>query len=438
VKKNVAVIGTGYVGLVTGACLSQIGHSVICVDKDKKKIKTLRGGGIPIYEPGLDEIVRKNRKAGRLTFVDNIKAGLDKAEAVFIAVNTPPLPNGEADLSFVEAVAREVAQNMKRYTIVVEKSTVPVETGEKIKQTMRLTGRNIGEFDVVSNPEFLREGSAMEDFLKPDRIVIGTESKRAEMFMRELYEPLKAKIIVTDIKSAELIKHSSNSFLAMKISFINAVANVCERVGADVTRVAEGMGFDARIGRSFLNAGLGFGGSCFPKDLRAYVKMAENAGYNFQLLKDVQQVNEDQKRWVVEKLKKALWNLKNKTVALWGLSFKANTDDLRNAPALDIIGHLQEEGCHIRAYDPVSMEKAKEIMTGIKFCRNAYETARDADAVVVVTEWPEFRDLDLKRVRGLVRTPVFLDGRNLYDPRQVSDLGFEYQSVGRPTPKITG
>jgi UDPglucose 6-dehydrogenase len=435
VKKNVAIIGTGYVGLVTGSCLAEIGHSVVCVDKDKKKIKTLLAGKIPIYEPGLDELVRKNRKAGRLMFADNIQEGLKKAEAVFIAVNTPPLQDGDADLSFVEAVAREVARHMRRYTIVVEKSTVPVKTGEKIKQTLQLCGKTMGEFDVVSNPEFLREGSAVEDFLKPDRIVVGVESKRAEDFMRELYAPLKAPVIVTDIKSAELIKHSSNSFLAMKISFINAVANVCERVGADVTRVAEGMGHDARIGRSFLNAGLGFGGSCFPKDLKAYVKMAEHAGYDFGLLKEVQKINDEQKEWALKKLKSSLWNLKHKVIAMWGLAFKADTDDLRNAPALDIIARLQDEGCVVQAYDPVAMEKARPLLKGVRFCRDAYDAAKGADAVVLATEWKAFREADLKKVRKLVRTPVFLDGRNVFDPAKVSELGFRYHGVGRGAPE---
>jgi len=437
VKKNVAVIGSGYVGLVTGACLAEIGHSVVCVDNNKAKIKSLLAGKVPIYEPGLDVLIAKNRKAKRLSFVDNIKAGLAKAEVVFIAVNTPPLPNGDADLSYVEAVARQVAQNMRRYTIVVEKSTVPVQTGEKIKQTMALYGSKIGEVDVVSNPEFLREGSAVEDFMKPDRIVFGVESKRAETFMRELYAPLKAPFVVTDIKSSELIKHSSNSFLAMKISYINAVAQICERVGADVTRVAEGMGLDARIGRAFLNAGIGYGGSCFPKDLKAYVKMAENVGYDFQLLKAVEKINEKQKHWVVEKLKKALWNLRGKEVALWGLAFKSNTDDMRSAPSIDIIAHLQAEGCHVRAHDPIAMEKAKPLFKGVKFCRTPYEAAKGADAVVLVTEWAEYKQIDLKKVKAIVQTPVFIDGRNLYSPKAVTDLGFDYHSVGRAAPKVT-
>jgi UDPglucose 6-dehydrogenase len=434
-KKNVAVVGTGYVGLVTGTCLAEIGHSVVCVDNDAKKIQTLLKGGMPIYEPGLNELVKKNRKAGRLSFSNSLAEGMEKAEIVFIAVNTPPLKNGEADLSFVETVARQVAQNMKRYIVVVEKSTVPVRTGEKIKQTMNLYGKSNVEFDVASNPEFLREGSAVEDFRKPDRIVIGVESRRAELILRELYEPIDAPLLVTDIKSAELIKHSSNSFLAMKISFINAVANVCERVGADVTLVAKGMGFDTRIGRSFLNAGLGFGGSCFPKDLNAYIKMAEQAGYDFALLKAVQKINADQRLWVIDRLKRSLWNLRGKTIALWGLAFKSNTDDLRNAPSLEIIPQLLEEGCKVRVYDPVAMDKARgQVDKSVQFCRDAYDAAKNADAVVLVTEWDEFKSLDLSRVKKNMQTPVFLDGRNLYDPAVVAALGFEYQGVGRPTP----
>ncbi len=435
-KKHVAVIGTGYVGLVTGVCLAELGHSVVCVDKDRAKVRVLRQGGVPIYEPGLGALLKRNRKAGRISFTDQIREGLKRAEIVFIAVNTPPLPNGEADLSFVEAVAREVSRNLRRYTVVVEKSTVPVETGEKIRQTMRLYGAGRGEFDVASNPEFLREGTAVQDFLKPDRIVIGVESKRAETLLRELYAPLKAPLLVTDIKSAELIKHSCNSFLALKISFINAVANICERVGADVTKVAEGMGHDVRIGRDFLKAGVGFGGSCFPKDLNAFVKMAERAGYNFELLKAVQKINGQQRLWVLDRLKKALWTLRGKTVGVWGLAFKPDTDDLRNAPALDIIQRLQEEGCRVRAYDPVAMPKARPLLKKVVFCRDPYEAARGADAVVLVTDWKEFKALDLRRVRSLVRTPVLLDGRNLYDPGAAVHWGFDYHSVGRPTPSV--
>ncbi len=432
-KKNVAIVGTGYVGLVTGACLAEIGHSVVCVDNNKEKIAALEKGHIPIYEPGLEAVVKKNRKAGRLSFSGSIEEGMKKAELVFIAVNTPPKPNGEADLSFVEAVAREVARCMSRYTVLVEKSTVPVNTGEKVKETLRLHGKKGAEFDVVSNPEFLREGSAVKDFLNPDRIVVGVESKRAEKAMRELYAPLikKAPFLVTDIKSAELIKHSSNSFLAMKISFINAVANVCERVGADVMKVAEGMGYDARIGKLFLKAGLGFGGSCFPKDLSAYVKMAEEAGYDFDLLRSVQKINAEQRQWVARRLKKALWTLRGKTVAVWGIAFKPDTDDLRNAPALDIIAQLLEEGCVVRAHDPVAMPKTKEMFKDVYFAKDAYDAAQGADAVVLVTEWGDYKKVNFKKVRSLVRGPVFLDGRNLYDPAALTTLGFQVHAVGR-------
>jgi len=433
-KKNVAVVGTGYVGLVTGACLAEIGHSVVCIDNDKKKIASLKKGGIPIYEPGLEEVVKKNRRAGRLSFAGSIAEGMKDAELVFIAVGTPPTPDGDADLSFVEAVAREVARHLTRYTVVVDKSTVPVHTGEKVQETMRLHGKPGAQFDVASNPEFLREGTAVKDFLHPDRIVIGVDSPRAEKALRELYAPLQpAPLIVTDIKSAELIKHSSNSFLALKISFINAVSRICESVGADVSLVAEGMGHDARIGKSFLKAGLGFGGSCFPKDLSAYIKMAEEAGYHFDLLKSVQKINADQRQWVARKLKKALWNLRGKTVAIWGLAFKPDTDDLRNAPALDIAAQLMGEGCKVRVHDPVAMDKAKPHLSGVYYAKDAYDAAKGADAVILVTEWKEYKDVDLKKVRASLHTPVFLDGRNVFDPKAMAALGFQYHSVGRPS-----
>jgi UDPglucose 6-dehydrogenase len=428
---HVGVIGTGYVGLVTGACLAEIGHHVICVDSDAAKVKTLKAGGLPIYEPGLAKLVAANRKARRLRFTTRLEDALARAEVLFIAVNTPPLPNGEPDLSFVEAVARQVAQGLRRYTVVVEKSTVPVNTGDKVRQTMLLYGRKEIPFDVVSNPEFLREGTAVEDFLKPDRIVIGVESRRAETLMRALYRPLKSPLLVTDIKSAELIKHASNSFLAAKISFANALAVICDRVGADVTLVAKGMGLDPRIGSAFLRAGLGYGGSCFPKDVSAFIHMAEEVGYDFKLLKAVGEINEGQRRWAVERLKKALWTLKDKTVAVWGLAFKPDTDDLRNAPAVDIIHRLREQGCAVNAYDPVAMDKAKALLPGTRFLKNPYDAARGADAVLLATEWGEFKDLDLARVKGLLRTPVFIDGRNFFDPARMASLGFQYHSVGR-------
>jgi UDPglucose 6-dehydrogenase len=432
-SKHVAVVGSGYVGLVTGACLAEIGHRVVCVDSDRAKVRMLKKGHIPIYEPGLPEIVLSNRKARRLHFTNRLEEAMASAEYIFIAVNTPPLPNGEADLSYVETVARQVGRHLRRYTVVVDKSTVPVNTGDKVRQTLLLYGKKNVPFDVVSNPEFLREGTAVSDFMKPDRIVVGVESKKAETMMRELYAPVKAAMIVTDIKSAELIKHASNSFLATKISFANALAQMCDRVGADVTQVTQGMGADPRIGPSFLKAGLGYGGSCFPKDVSAFIHMAEEAGVDFKILRAVREVNDQARLWALERLKKALWNLRDKTVAVWGLAFKPDTDDLRNAPALDIIHRVQAEGCRVNAYDPVAMDKARALVKNVRFCRNPYDAARGADAVLLCTEWKEFREVDLAKVKNLLRTPVFLDGRNLFDPAKVAAHGFQYHSVGRPT-----
>lgn len=430
-SKHVAVIGTGYVGLVTGACLAEIGHQVTCVDSDKAKIKTLKKGGIPIYEPGLPEVVAANRRARRLNFTGSIEDALRTAEVVFVAVNTPPLPNGEADLSFVETVARQVGQSIRRYTVIVEKSTVPVNTGDRVRQTLLLYGKKDVPFDVVSNPEFLREGTAVRDFMKPDRVVFGVESERAETVMRELYAPLKAPMLVTDIKSAELIKHASNSFLALKISFANALAALCDRVGADVTLVTKGMGLDPRIGPAFLKAGLGYGGSCFPKDVSAFIHMAELAGLDFKLLKAVREINEQARSWAIDALKKSLWTLRGKTIGVWGLAFKPDTDDLRNAPAMDIIGRLQAEGALVNAYDPVAMDKAKAILKGVRFCRTPYDAARGADAILLATEWKEFREIDLSRLKSLMRTPVFVDGRNLHSPADLAAAGFHPAAVGR-------
>jgi len=433
-SKNVAVVGSGYVGLVTGACLAEIGHRVVCVDSDRTKVQMLKKGEIPIYEPGLPEIVAANRKARRLHFTTRLEDAMKKAEYVFIAVNTPPLPNGEADLSYVETVARQVGHILRRYTVIVDKSTVPVNTGDKVRQTLLLHGKKNVPFDVVSNPEFLREGSAVQDFMKPDRIVVGVESEQAEERMRDLYAPLKAPLIVTDIKSAELIKHASNSFLATKISFANALAELCDRVGADVGLVTKGMGTDPRIGPSFLRAGLGYGGSCFPKDVSAFIHMAESAGVDFKILRAVREVNDRARLWAVDRLKKALWNLRGKTIAVWGLAFKPDTDDLRNSPAIDIIHRLQSEGCFVNVYDPVAMTKARAQLKNVRFCRSPYDAARGADAVLLCTEWKEFRDADLTQVKSLLRTPVFLDGRNLFDPAALSALGFQYHSVGRSAP----
>jgi UDPglucose 6-dehydrogenase len=432
--KKIAVVGSGYVGLVTGACLAEIGHSVVCVDSDRAKVEMLKKGHIPIYEPGLLEVVVANRKARRLHFTTRLEDAMKTAEYVFIAVNTPPLPNGEADLSYVETVARQVGRLLRRYTVIVDKSTVPVNTGDKVRQTLLLHGKKNVSFDVVSNPEFLREGSAVRDFMKPDRIVVGVESEKAETMMRELYAPLKAPLIVTDIKSAELIKHASNSFLATKISFANALAELCDRVGADVGMVTKGMGSDPRIGASFLRAGLGYGGSCFPKDVSAFIHMAETSGVDFKILRAVREVNDRARLWAVDRLKKSLWNLREKTIAVWGLAFKPDTDDLRNSPAIEIIHRLQAEGCVVNVYDPVAMAKARPQLKNVRFCRTPYDAARGADAVLLCTEWKEFRDADLAKVKSLLRTPVFLDGRNLFDPATVSSLGFQYHSVGRSAP----
>jgi UDPglucose 6-dehydrogenase len=429
--KNVAVIGAGYVGLVTGACLAELGHRVVCVDSDKKKVQTLRKGGVPIYEPGLPELVAVHRKARRLTFTGRIEDALRTADVVFIAVNTPPSPDGGADLSYVEAVARRVGQLLHRYTVIVEKSTVPVNTGDRVRQTLLLHGKKNVPFDVVSNPEFLREGTAVSDFMKPDRVVIGVESARAEAVMRELYAPLKAPLLVTDIKSAELIKHASNSFLALKISYANALATLCDRVGADVQLVTKGMGLDPRIGPSFLRAGLGYGGSCFPKDVAAFIHMADGVGLDFKILKAVREINDAARAWAVDALKKSLWTLRDKTIAVWGLAFKPDTDDLRNAPALDIIARIQAEGGRVNAYDPVAMTKARALLKDVRFCRNPYDAARGVDAVVLATEWKEYRDADLARLKALVRTPVFVDGRNALFSAALSAAGFHVHAVGR-------
>ncbi|MFA6583760.1 MAG: UDP-glucose/GDP-mannose dehydrogenase family protein [Elusimicrobiaceae bacterium] len=437
-KMNVCVVGTGYVGLVTGTCLAESGHRVVCVDSDIRKINMLEKGKIPIYEPGLDKLVLKNKKAGRLFFTRRIAEGImhdgHHADVAFIAVGTPPRSDGSADLSFVEKVAEEIAQAITQYTVIVEKSTVPVETGEWIAKTAARFVRKNVEFDVASNPEFLREGSAVTDFLKPDRIVIGTSSERAAKVMNDVYAPLKSPILFTDTKSSELIKHASNSFLAAKISFINAVSALCERTGANIEDVSRGMGMDKRIGASFLKAGIGFGGFCFPKDLEAFYWIARKKGYDFDLLRNVKEINEDQKMWTVHKAEEELWNLGGKTVAVLGLAFKPDTDDMRFAPSIDIIKSLHERHAIIRACDPIAQENAKELLKGydVTFCKNVYDTVKDADCIMLLTEWDEFKNMDLKKVLKLMRHPIMLDGRNVFSPEQMRKLGFIYKSVGRP------
>jgi len=428
---NLTLIGTGYVGLVTGACFAEVGHHVVCVDNDEAKVKFLKGGGIPIYEPGLDELVRKNTAAGRLSFTANTAEGVQKSDVIFIAVPTPPLPDGSVDLSFIERVARDTATAMSGYKIIVDKSTVPVKTGEKVAETIKRYCAAKVDFDVVSNPEFLREGFAVGDLMKPDRIVIGTRSPRPVAMMKEIYAPFNAPIVVTDINSAELIKHASNSFLALKISYINAIAAVCENTGANVQEVAAGMGMDERIGQRFLNAGLGFGGSCFPKDLSAFIKIAEQVGYDFRLLKEVQRINTEQMDRFVKKITDTLWVLKGKKIGVLGLAFKQNTDDVRMSPAIEICQRLQKEGAVLRVHDPKAMDKARAILKDVTWVDDMNSVADGCDALVVATEWEEFKKLDLDRARKSLTHPILFDGRNLFDRSEMERLGWVYKSVGR-------
>jgi len=428
---KLTLIGTGYVGLVTGACFAEIGHQVICVDNDAAKVKLLQAGGIPIYEPGLEELVKKNVAAGRLVFTTRTAEGVQKSDVIFIAVPTPPQVDGSVDLSFIERVAREIAAAMTTYKIVVDKSTVPVKTGEKVAETIKRYCPAKVEFDVVSNPEFLREGFAVGDLMKPDRIVIGTRSQRPVAAMKEIYAPFNAPIIVTDISSAELIKHAANSFLALKISYINAIATVCEAAGANVQEVAQGIGLDERIGRRFLNAGIGFGGSCFPKDLSAFIKIAEQIGYDFRLLKEVQRINADQMDRFVKKITDTLWVLKDKKIGVLGLAFKQNTDDVRSSPAIDLCQRLQNEGATLRVHDPKAMDKARPILKNATYVDDMNAVANGCDAIVIATEWDEFKKLDLERARKSLTHPIMFDGRNLFDREEMERLGWIYKSVGR-------
>ncbi|MEA1929112.1 MAG: UDP-glucose/GDP-mannose dehydrogenase family protein [Candidatus Auribacterota bacterium] len=428
---KVCIIGTGYVGLVTGATLAELGNKVICVDNNEEKVAMLNRDEIPIYEPGLKEMVRSAREAGRISFITSIADGVKASDIIFIAVSTPPKADGSADLSMVAAVAKEVAENLNGYKVVVDKSTVPVKTGEKVAETIKRYSEGEGEFDVVSNPEFLREGSAIYDTFHPDRIVVGTSSQRAADMLIELYKPLDAPVIVTDINSAEIIKHAANSFLATKISFANALVHICEASGANVEEVTKGVGLDNRVGSRFLNAGVGYGGSCFPKDVSAFIAIADELGYDFKLLKEVENINEFQSEYFFNKIKETLWILEDKTIAILGLAFKPNTDDMRNAPAEKIIARLLAEGAKIKAFDPKSMEKAKETLPEIEYCDNPYQAADGADALVIVTEWNEFKEMDLGRIKDLLHQPIILDGRNIYDPVKMEEMGFTYKSVGR-------
>jgi len=451
---RIAVIGSGYVGLVAAACFAEIGHLVTCVDNVADRVAELQAGGVPFFEERLPELLARHH-GDRLVFSTDLLAAVRAAEVIFIAVGTPQSPTGEADLSYVEASVREIAAGLSEYKVVVEKSTVPVLTNQWIRRTLRFNGASDENFDVISNPEFLREGSAVEDFLYPDRIVVGADTARARAILRRVYQPLidgsyflrpdhvpgprerSAGVLYleTSAESAELIKHASNAFLALKISFINAVANVCELVGTDVEEVAKGIGADTRIGSRFLNTGIGYGGSCFPKDVRAFYKIAESVGYNFDLLKAVEEINENQLLCFMKKLRAALWTLKGKQIGVLGLAFKGGTDDVRESPALNIIRKLLAEGCHVSAYDPAAMQKAQAVLPAnrnLNYAANELEAARDAHALLVVTEWPQFARLNLQRLHEAMRYPVVIDGRNLFTRKQMAGAGFHYYSMGRP------
>jgi len=435
---HIAMIGTGYVGLVSGACLSEFGHDVICVDKEASKIDALKAGRIPIFEPGLDEVVAANVKAGRLGFTTNLAEAVAKADAVFIAVGTPTSRrgDGQADLSYVFGAAEEIAAAIQGYTVVVNKSTVPVGTGAKVEAIIRKL-RPEAEFDVASNPEFLREGSAIEDFRRPDRVVVGCISDRAREVMKEIYRPLylsETPIVFTTRESSELIKYAANAFLATKITFINEMADLCEEVGADVQDVARGIGLDGRIGAKFLHAGPGFGGSCFPKDTLALLTTSREHGKTTKIVEAVVAVNDNRKLAMAKKIVRAFGDVKGKTIAVLGLAFKPNTDDMRDAPSLVIVPELQAQGAHIKGYDPESMTEAKKSLN-IEFCKDAYEALAGADGVVILTEWNEFRALDLARVRSLLKAPIVVDFRNIYDPAAMAAAGFDYTSIGRPRPR---
>jgi len=429
---NICVVGTGYVGLVTGAVFADLGNDVVCADNDAVKIAALEAGRMPIYEPGLEEMVARNVADGRLTFTTALAGAVRRAVIVFITVGTPPKPDGQSDLTAVEDVARGLAQAMERYTVVVNKSTVPVGTGDFVREVIERHQTTPVPFDVVSNPEFLREGSAIEDTLRPDRIVIGAPTPQVALTLLELYAPLERPMIITDVPSAEMIKYASNAFLSTKISFINAIANICELAGADVTQVMKGMGLDPRIGAAFLAAGLGYGGSCFPKDTDSLVHTAATLGYDFALLRAVVEVNRERAGHFVDLLVKALGPLDGRVIAVLGLAFKPNTDDMREAKSVEVVERLRERGATVRVYDPVAMDHARTLLpAGVVYCASPFEAAGGADAVALVTEWNEFKFLNLERLRGVMRRPVVFDGRNLWEPDRMRRLGFEYYSIGR-------
>ncbi len=448
---RISVIGCGYVGLVSGACLAGIGHQVFCADSDESKIRKLNAGEVPIYEEHLEGVIRDARQAGRLSFTSSVAESVNAADAVFICVGTPPLDDGGADLSAIESVARVIASEARAPKLVIEKSTVPVQTGLQVKRALQIYGKNQGvTFSVASNPEFLREGTAVNDFLHPDRIVVGVEDGEAERHLRGIYQPIldgkfkcpvhsqacppfsAAQFIVTTINSAELIKHASNSFLALKISYANLISDLCEKLGANVEEVTRAMGMDPRIGPQFLRAGIGFGGFCLPKDVQAFIHLADGAGVDFSMLKEAEQVNKRRIDAFIERVRRALWIIKDKKIGVLGLAFKANTDDIRFSPAIEVIGRLRTEGARISASDPQAMERTRSIFPDLQYSPDPYEVAKASEALLILTEWPEYRALDWERIRNSMLRPLLLDGRNLLDPSKMEALGFEYHSFGRP------
>lgn len=454
-EMKITVIGCGYVGLVSGACLAAAGHQVICTDNDQAKIDALNAGEIPIYEEHLDDVIRTARAAAKISFTSNVGEAIRAGDAIFICVGTPPAEDGDADLSAIENVARQIATEARSSKLVVEKSTVPVQTGAQVKRSLEIYGRNHGaKFCVASNPEFLREGTAVYDFLHPDRIVIGVEDAESEKQLREIYAPIleskfdcpahpqgcpgvaPAKLVVTTINSAELIKHASNSFLAMKISYANLIADLCEQLGANVQEVTSAMGLDPRIGPQFLSAGLGFGGFCLPKDVQAFIRLAERARVDFSMLREAEQVNKRRIDVFCERVKRALWIVKDKQIGVLGLAFKPNTDDIRFAPAIEVIARLQKDGAKIRACDPQAIDRAKAVLPGISYTSDPYEVAQGSEALLILTEWAEFKKLDWARMRDSMVRPLLLDGRNMLNPAEMTALGFEYHSFGRPATKV--
>ncbi|OAS85795.1 MULTISPECIES: UDP-glucose dehydrogenase family protein [Metabacillus] len=430
---NICVVGTGYVGLVSGVCFSELGNHVTCVDVDEQKIAKLTEGKSPIYEPGIEDLIQKNLHKNRLLFTTDLKQAMESAQIVIIAVGTPRKQNGEADLTYIEKVAESIGQHLKSYKVIITKSTVPVGTGKIVKEIIRRHAGEV-EFDVASNPEFLREGSAIYDTLNMERAVIGVESEKAAELLIGLHKPLTSNIVLTNIETAEMIKYASNAFLATKISFINEIANVCELLGADVTKVAEGMGYDKRIGHAFLQAGIGYGGSCFPKDTSALVAIAEKAGYDFRIVKDVEQVNKEQRSKVIDKLKVALKNeLYGKRIAVLGLAFKPNTDDMRDAPSVDVIPILQNEGAEVVAYDPVANENAQKVIPNLEIADTMQEAIINSDAIMILTDWKEFKEIDLTEVSKLVKQKIIIDGRNIFSNEHMEQMGFYYASIGRKT-----